>query len=68
MEALALPDFQGSERLKITLQIYSLNYWGKNFSQHYVFTECSSATGSHYTAALDDELKTSASSSYISNR
>lgn len=68
MEALALPDFQGSQRLKITLQIYSLNYWAKNFSQHSLFMERYNATGNHYTAALDGELKSGASSSYISNR
>lgn len=67
MEVLALPDFQGSQRLKITLQISSLNYWAKNFSQHFAFMESYGATGNYYTAALDNELKTGASSSYISN-
>lgn len=32
MEVLARPDFQSSQRLKITLQIYSLNYLGKKTS------------------------------------
>ena len=57
MEVLALPDFQGLQRLKITLQNYSLNLRVKDFSQHFTFTESYSATGSHYIATLDQRIE-----------
>lgn len=54
MEVLTLPDFQGSQRLKITLEAYS---W--NLRQETSPTSLHSQDAAMQEAAVDSEMKTS---------